>query len=143
MIQGDLKEKVVRIKAKGSVSWAVAVGAIALGVMLIATSPASGGAHALLSAPALAPAITVLGAGATLTAVKIAAVGGIAILSYMRDKMDVIDEGSNYIVLRKDEAKKYISTNIDAEAMYTMGKNYYEGSNGMPKNKDMAIHCLK
>ena len=148
-ITGELKDKVFKIKAKGKVAWAVAFGAIAVVVLIVVTSPTTVGTQNLLALPALAPAISVLGAGATLTAVKIAAfAGGAAALTYIRDDMNVIDQGPNYIVLKKESAAKYFSKveNFDsnkAETMFKMGKDYYEGTGGMPKNKDMAIYCLK
>lgn len=151
-IKGDLKEKVVKIRAKGKVAWAIAVGAITIAVLLIISSPVTLGTQSIVSLPALGPAVAVLGVGVTLSAVQIAAAaGGVAILAYIREGMKVVDEGSNYIVLKKEDIKSYDSfakiynaeTINTAEKMFVMGKDYYEGNNGMPKNKDMALYCLK
>ena len=110
VIEGSLKDKIIKIRAKGKVAWAVAIGAIGLGALFIVTSPATAGAHALASLPALGPAIAVLGAGATISAVHIAvAAGGVTALAYLRDEMKVIDEGPDFIVLKKADVKKFSS----------------------------------
>lgn len=79
-ITGDLKEKVVKIKVTGKVAWLVCIGAIGVAITSIVVTAGSGGVasvpSALISMPALAGAVGILGGSTTITAVTIAIVGG-------------------------------------------------------------------
>lgn len=101
VIEGDLKEKVVRIKAKGKVAWAVAIGAIGVAVASVIMAPTTGGTSGvagLVTAPA---AVSILGASTTTTAIGIAiAAGGVGALNSLRKYKIVKNEG-NRLVLRK------------------------------------------
>lgn len=104
-IEGDLAKKVIKIKAKGKVAWAVAFGAIAIAVASILATVSTGGA----SAPATAPssliagtaAASVLGLPTAVTAVSIAvAAGGVASLNKLR-KYKVVEQSTQKLILKK------------------------------------------
>lgn len=99
-IEGDLAKKVVRIKATGTVAWAVAIGAIGVAV---AMTLGTGGAAAPVSAGVVGlGAMSVLGAGATASAVAIAiAAGGVAALSSLRSYRIVKHQGDKLVLSRK------------------------------------------
>jgi len=101
-IEGDLAKKVIRIKATGAVAWGVAIGAIAVAVVAILTSPATGGAHGVICAGLTAPvAVGILGGGAATAAIAVAvAAGGIGALNRLRSyKMEKL--GPDHIILKK------------------------------------------
>lgn len=81
-IEGDLANKVVRIKATGKVAWAVAFTGIAAAVVIFL---ATGGAGSPVSGIIGAGTITVLGLPAAASAVMIAvAAGGVGVLNTLR-----------------------------------------------------------
>lgn len=98
-IVGDLKTKVVRIKATGKVAWVIAFGAITVAVISALSANPAGEAIAITSGGA---AVTVLG-GATATAAIIIAVsaGSAKILTSLRDNYIIISQTSNSITLKR------------------------------------------
>lgn len=105
-IEGDLGKKVIRIKATGSVAWLVAAGAIGVVVLVVLTSPAApaaggGVVHFAAGAAGLAPAVTVLGMPAAISAVAIAvAAGGGGALNTLRS-YEIVEQSDNIVVLEK------------------------------------------
>lgn len=89
IIEGKLGEKVITIKAKGKVAWAVAFGAIGVAVTAVLVTAGTGGvstpvtgAVAAVSAPA---AVAIIGLPATLSCIGIAkAAGGVGVLNKLR-----------------------------------------------------------
>lgn len=87
-VRGDLAEKTFKIKAVGTVAWAVAIGCIATAVTAVvlasksknatATTVATAGAG-LIATPALA-----MGPAAMTAAIAIAKTGGVAVLTKLR-----------------------------------------------------------
>lgn len=101
-VEGDLTKKVVKIKATGSVAWGIAIGAIAVAVIAVLSSPATAGTG-LVAAPALvAPAAGALGGmGIAVSAVSIAvAGGGVAVLNKLRD-YEIVSNTKEKLVLRR------------------------------------------
>ncbi len=100
-IEGDLTKKVLKIKATGTVAWAVAIGAIGIGVAAIIAAPATGGISTTASFVAAPAAVGILGGGATVAAITIAvAAGGIGSLNLLRKyKVEKVD--GNKVILRK------------------------------------------
>lgn len=98
-IEGDLKNHVIKIRAKGNVTWVIAIGAIGVAVMLVLGS----GGIATPAAAALAPAaIGVLGTAATYTSIAIAvAAGGVASLNKLRNNYKEISRTDNSLLLAK------------------------------------------
>ena len=100
-ITGDLRKKVLRIKATGKVAWAVAIGAIAISIVGILVSPASGGASAAAGFAAAPAAVAALGAPVAFSAIAIAiAAGGVGALNKLR-KYKVVSQDENSLVLEK------------------------------------------
>jgi hypothetical protein len=100
-VTGDLKSKVVIIRATGDVAWAVAVGAIAVVVVAALTALATGGTSSVgfLVAPA---AFGILGGATTLSAISIAiAAGGVAALNKLRDYREVERSDTSIKLVRK------------------------------------------
>lgn len=75
-VEGDLANKVIKIKATGKVAWGVLIGGMAIAIPLVYTTVASAGTASIVTVPALAgvmaPSIATLGVGATVSAVSIA-----------------------------------------------------------------------
>lgn len=101
-IEGDLAKKIIKIKATGKAAWAIAIGAIAVVVIAVLTSPATGGAHGVLAVGVTAPvAVGILGVSATTAAVSIAvAVGGVGALNTLRS-YNLKKLGNDHIILSK------------------------------------------
>jgi len=104
-IEGDLKNKVFRIKATGKVAWAVAIGAIALAfaaLFYVVPEPATQvGAKGVVALTGSA-AIGILGYGTFISAIKIAfAAGGVAYLNKLRGYR-IISNSGDKIVLKKN-----------------------------------------
>ncbi|MDG5853126.1 hypothetical protein [Clostridium beijerinckii] len=101
IIEGDLKNKVVRIKAKGAVAWVIAIGAIGIAVAATLVAPITGGTSEVASLAAAPAAISVLGVSTATAAVGIAvAAGGIGALNDLRDYR-IIENNDKRLVLRR------------------------------------------
>ncbi len=102
IIEGDLKNKVIRIKAVGSVAWGVAAIALGVAITAILTSPGTMGISSALSLPAAAAAIPALGGvSVTTAAIGIAvAGGGIACLNKLRE-YKIVEKSDDRVVLKK------------------------------------------
>lgn len=97
-IEGDLAKQVVRIKATGTVAWAVAAGAIGVAVVL---AVGSGGAAAPASAVVGAAAVGTLGFSAAAAAVAIAvAAGSVGVLTTLRS-YDIVSQSDDRLILKK------------------------------------------
>lgn len=97
-IEGDLQKKVLRIKATGKVSWAVALGAIGIAVVVVI---GSGGAAAPVSGIIGFGAVSVLGVSTATSAVLIAiAAGGVGALNSLR-KYKIVSNTGDKIVLSR------------------------------------------
>lgn len=97
-IEGNLKDKVLKIKATGKVAWAIAIGAIAIAVALIISS---GGTAAPVSGLVGIGAVSVLGTPAALSAVSIAAAaGGVGALNSLRNYKVTSNSGNKLILKR-------------------------------------------
>lgn len=109
VIEGDLKNKTIKIKGKGKVAWAVAFGAIAVAIVAILAMPASavtgpvGPAIAgVLSSGVAAGAVAVLGFSTTVSAISMAlAVKDKSVLTKLRNNYDIVEKSQDRIVLRK------------------------------------------
>lgn len=98
-IEGDLKKKVLRIKATGKVAWAVAIGAIGVAVFI---ALGSGGTAAPASGFIGIGAVSVLGLSAATSSVAIAiAAGGVGALNTLRKYKIVSDSGDKLVLSKK------------------------------------------
>ena len=101
-IEGDLRRKIIRIKATGAIAWCVAIGAIAVAVVAILAAPATGGASAAPGVIAAPAAIGILGGATTASAISIAvAAGGIGALNTLRSYKIVENSGNRLVLKRK------------------------------------------
>jgi len=97
-IEGDLKKKVLRIKATGKVAWAIAIAAIGIAVTILIST---GGTGAPVSGLVGAGAVSVLGLPAAVSAVSIAvAAGGVGALNTLR-KYEIIENSADKLVLSR------------------------------------------
>ena len=112
IVEGDLAKKVVRIKATGKVSWAIAIGAVGVGVFAIihapaatvATAPAAGvgGAISFTGGAVSTGAAGVILGPAAITAITIAvAAGGVGALTTLRDKYKIQSKEKNKLILKR------------------------------------------
>lgn len=98
-IEGDVANKVFKIKATGKVAWVIAIGAIGVAVTL---SFGSGGAAAPVGMVIAPAAVTVLGASATYGAIAIAiAAGGVSALGKLRNNYKEISRTENSLLLAR------------------------------------------
>lgn len=101
IIEGNLKDKVFRIKAKGNVAWAIAIGAIGVAVVATLAAPVTGGTSEVASLIAAPAAISVLGISTATAAVGIAvAAGGIGALNDLRNYR-IVENNNERLVLRR------------------------------------------
>ena len=104
-IEGNLAEATVKIRAAGTVAWAIAIGAIGIAVYAaIATIGTGGrgvpvtGTAAFAATPA---AVGILGGAATYTAISVAvAAGGVGALTSLRSYKEV-SRSPNKLILKK------------------------------------------
>ncbi|SMF95687.1 hypothetical protein SAMN02949497_3061 [Methylomagnum ishizawai] len=97
-IEGNLKEKVLRIKATGSVCWAIAIGAIGIAVTVLLTT---GGTGVAVSGLVGVGAVSVLGMPTAISAVSIAvAAGGIGSLNSLR-KYKILNQNDGRLILKR------------------------------------------
>lgn len=79
-IEGALADKVIRIKATGSVAWAIAIGSIAVGLAAILVTAGTGGTTAPATIPAgtlaAAGSVAILGTPVTISLIGIAVAAG-------------------------------------------------------------------
>ena len=106
-IEGDLVNKVVRIKATGSAAWIVAIGAVGVAVLAVTAAPAAAvvppaeAGVAAFAAAGAAPAAAILGMPAAIVAVSMAvAGGGVGVLNKLR-KYEIVEKSDSRLVLRK------------------------------------------
>lgn len=96
-IEGDLRRKVLKIKATGKIAWAVVVGAITVAIASVTIVPIAGMAS-FVAAPM---AVTILGGSCTNVAISIAiAGGGIITLNQLR-KYKIISDLNGRLVIKK------------------------------------------
>lgn len=101
IVEGDLKNKVLRIKATGKVAWTVAIGAIGVAVVSIIAAPATGGISGTANFIAAPAAVSILGGTTTTAAISIAvAGGGIGALNKLR-KYKVVKNDENQLILKR------------------------------------------
>lgn len=105
IIESDLVNKVFKIKATGKAAWGVCIAALGVVVAAIIAVPTTGGTSTpvsgLVAAPALAGTTAVLGTGATVSAITIAAAaGGVGALNKLRD-YDMEKISDTKAILRK------------------------------------------
>lgn len=102
IIEGDLKKKVLRIKATGKVAWGVAIGAIGVIVLALLAAPETAGTSSIIGAASFAPAAAAVGgADVAVTAIGIAvAAGGIGALNKLRN-YKIVEKTSSRVVLHR------------------------------------------
>ena len=97
-IKGDLKLKILKIKATGTAAWIIAIGAIAVAVTIVLTT---GGTGAPVSGIIGAGAVSILGLPAAISAVTIAvAAGGVGVLNELRD-YEIVENNNDVLILKK------------------------------------------
>lgn len=111
-IEGDLKNKVIRIKATGKVAWGVCAASLTLAIVsyiatpeaTVVTAPAggTGGVATAVSGVVATTAASAILGSATIAAITIGvAGGGIGVLNTLRKKYEIVEKGNNYLKLRR------------------------------------------
>lgn len=108
-IEGDVKNWVIKIKATGSVAWAVCIGCIAIAIaIIIASGPAAAvkpeaGAAALVSGTVIigAAAKQILGSALIPVITFGVMTGGIGALTTLREKYKIVEKTDKYIKLER------------------------------------------
>ncbi|CAD0263484.1 hypothetical protein MOQ67_15090 [Pseudomonas sp. LY-1] len=106
VIEGDLAKKTIRIKATGTVAWAVAIGSICIVFYgVIATVGTGGVATPVAGFAAVAGsggALSVLGAAATSAAISMAvSVRSLSVLKKLRGNYKIVSESDNKVTLKR------------------------------------------
>ena len=104
-IEGDLKDKVLKIKSIGTAAWMIALGAVSFATVATLATTKVGKVVTPLTLPIATfnalGAIPILGIPATTSAIAIAvASGGIGVLNQLR-KYEITENDENKIVLKK------------------------------------------
>lgn len=100
-VTGSLKDKMLKVRAKGRITWGIVAGCFTVAGAVILTSPSTGGLSSILSLPALAPAVGILGTTVMAFLIKlIIAFGSIGILTQLRDGT-IVDENPYSAIFRK------------------------------------------
>ncbi|MBY1058136.1 hypothetical protein FP388_15370 [Citrobacter europaeus] len=101
-ITGDITKGTVRIVASGSVSWAIAIGAIGIAYAAFAMAPATAGTSTPLMAFAAPVAVASIGLPATTAAIAIATgAGSISAIRKLRKyKVESHEDGRAVLVKR-------------------------------------------
>jgi len=98
-IEGELRGKVIRIRATGKIAWFVAAGAIAVAIVIVVSS---GGTMAPGAAIVGGAAVGVLGLSAATSAVLIGvAAGGVAVLNRLRAYKEIERSDTRLVLKRK------------------------------------------
>ncbi len=98
-IEGDLKNKVLRIKATGKIAWVAAIAAIGIAVTVLVST---GGTGAPVSGFVGAGAVSVLGLPTAISAVSIAiAAGGVGSLNTLRGYKITENKGNKLVLSKK------------------------------------------
>lgn len=101
VIEGDLKNGILRIKATGKIAWGVCVASLAVAIAAVAVAPVGGGAPAGAGFVMAAPAVATLGA-AVVPAIAIGVcAGGVGVLNTLRDKYKIVEKTDEYITLKR------------------------------------------
>lgn len=107
-IEGNLKDKVIRIKATGKVAWGVCAASLAAAIIFysvtaptMAVNPAAAGVEAFTGTVAVGAATTVLGTSAISAVVIGVAAGGIGALTTLRDGYKIIEKSDKYVKLKR------------------------------------------
>lgn len=107
-IEGNLKDKVIRIKATGKVAWGVCAASLAAAIIFysvtapaMAVNPPVAGVGAFTGTVAVGAATTVLGTSAISAVVIGVAAGGIGALTTLRDGYKIIEKSDKYVKLKR------------------------------------------
>ncbi|MGN0167853.1 MAG: hypothetical protein ACI4AB_07415 [Acetatifactor sp.] len=107
-IEGNLKDKVIRIKATGKVAWGVCATGLSAAILLyVATKPTmlvnppAAGAEAVAGTVVVGATTAVLGNAAVSAVLIGVAAGGIGALTTLRDKYKIIEKSDKYIKLKR------------------------------------------
>lgn len=96
-IVGDLSNKTVKLKATGSVAWAIAFAALTAAVAFAMTGVGAPAALGVATA-----SVAAIGTSATTTAIALGvAAGGTAILSALRDDYNIVEKTNKRVVLKR------------------------------------------
>lgn len=105
-IEGSLAKKTIRIKATGTVSWAIAFGAISITFYAVIATMRTGGtaapAAAAFSAVGAGASLSVLGTAATTAAISMAvATRSLSVLKKLRGDYKIIKQSEGIVVLSR------------------------------------------
>lgn len=112
IVEGDLKNKVIRIKLTGKLAWSVCAVSLGEAIMFymatpeatVASAPAGGvgGVISFTGGMAATTAAAATLGSAVIPAVTIGvAAGGMGALNTLRDKYKIVEKNNNYIKLKK------------------------------------------
>ena len=100
-IEFPLGDKVIRIKGTGQVAWGVCIAALAVSLVAVLATPATGGSSNVAHFVTLPVATTILGGPVACSAMAIAvAAGGIGVLNKLR-KYKIEKQSGDVVVLRR------------------------------------------
>lgn len=105
VIEGDLRKRVIKIRATGKIAWAIAIGCIGLAFFALATILTSAGTSSVVAIPSElllgTAASTILGYHTAVSALAISiAAGGVHYLDDLREYEKVSDK-DNVLILRR------------------------------------------
>ena len=109
LIEGDLKNKVICIKATGKVAWGVCVASLTAAIAFytatptttVTMTPAVGTMSLVGGIGATAVAATTIGSAAVPAVIIGVAAGGIGALNTLRDRYKIVEKDKNHIRLQR------------------------------------------
>ena len=103
-IRGDLKDKVIEIKAVGTIAWGVVIACFTVALVALLAAPSTGGASTIISGSAMAPAVAAVGVGGcTVLAKLVIGTGGLDILDCLYSNAYIAEETKKRIVLKRND----------------------------------------
>lgn len=100
-VEVDLGKKIVKIKATGKVSWAIAIGAIGVAVTAFIAAPATAGVSSVVAMTTAPAAVSILGISTTTAAISTAVAGGGTLVLNKLRKYDLVETNASYMVFRR------------------------------------------
>ena len=109
-VEGDLSNKIVRIKVTGKVAWAVCAVSLAAAISFAiaagatAAVPPVGGAHLVGFTAAMGTSASILGSAVPALTIGICA-GGIGALTALRNRYSIVKKAKGSVVLKRKKSQ--------------------------------------
>lgn len=107
-VEGDLSNKIVRIKVTGKVAWAVCAVSLAAAISFAIAAgavPPVGGAHLVGFTAAMGTSASILGSAAVPALTIGICAGGIGALTALRNRYSIVKKAKGSVVLKRKKSQ--------------------------------------